>query len=38
VIVDGKVMMENRVVKTLDESAVVESAEGLAFELLSRNP
>jgi 5-methylthioadenosine/S-adenosylhomocysteine deaminase len=38
VIVDGKVMMENRVVKTLDESAVVESAERQAFELLSRNP
>jgi 5-methylthioadenosine/S-adenosylhomocysteine deaminase len=38
VIVDGKILMENRVVKILDESAVVESAEGRAFELLSRNP
>ena len=38
VIVDGKILMENRVVKTLDEHAVVEKAERRAFELLSRNP
>ena len=37
VIVDGKILMENRVVKTLNEQAVVEKAERLAFEL-SRNP
>ncbi|MEM3873743.1 MAG: amidohydrolase [Candidatus Bathyarchaeia archaeon] len=37
VIVDGKILMENRVVKTLDEHAVIEKAERRAFELLSRN-
>ena len=37
VIVDGKILMENRVVKTLDEHAVIEMAERRAFELLSRN-
>ena len=36
VIVDGKILMENRVVKTLDEHAVVEKAESRAFDLLSR--
>ena len=38
VIVDGKILMENRIVKTLDERAVMEMAERRAFELLSRNP
>jgi len=37
VVVDGKILMENRVVKTLNEHAVIEKAERLAFEL-SRNP
>jgi 5-methylthioadenosine/S-adenosylhomocysteine deaminase len=37
VIVDGKILMENRVVKTLDEHAVIEKAERHAFDLLSRN-
>ncbi|MEM3641838.1 MAG: amidohydrolase family protein, partial [Candidatus Bathyarchaeia archaeon] len=37
VIVDGKILMENRVVKTLDEQAVIEKAEKHAFKLLSRN-
>jgi 5-methylthioadenosine/S-adenosylhomocysteine deaminase len=38
VIVDGKILMENRIVKTLDEHAVMEVAERRALELLSRNP
>ena len=38
VIVDGKILMENRIVKTLDERAVMEMAERRTFELLSRNP
>jgi 5-methylthioadenosine/S-adenosylhomocysteine deaminase len=38
VIVNGKILMENRIVKTLDERAVMETAERRAFELLSRNP
>ncbi|MEM3580276.1 MAG: amidohydrolase [Candidatus Bathyarchaeia archaeon] len=37
VIVDGKILVENRIVKTLDEHTVVEKAEKHAFELLSRN-
>jgi 5-methylthioadenosine/S-adenosylhomocysteine deaminase len=36
VIVDGKILMENRQVKTLDEQAVIESAEKAVFDLLSR--
>jgi len=36
VIVDGKILMENRQVKTLDEQAVMEKAEKTALELLSR--
>jgi 5-methylthioadenosine/S-adenosylhomocysteine deaminase len=36
VIVDGKILMENRQVKTLDEQAVMEKAEKTAFDLLSR--
>jgi 5-methylthioadenosine/S-adenosylhomocysteine deaminase len=36
VIVDGKILMENRQVKTLDEQAVMEKAEKLAFDLLSQ--
>lgn len=38
VIVDGKILMENRQVKTLDELAVMEKAERHAAELLSRKP
>ncbi|MGQ9640672.1 MAG: amidohydrolase [Candidatus Bathycorpusculaceae bacterium] len=36
VIVDGKILMENRVVKTLDESSVMEKAEAAKINLLSR--
>jgi 5-methylthioadenosine/S-adenosylhomocysteine deaminase len=36
VIVDGKILMENRQVKTLDEQAVMEKAEKTALDLLSR--
>jgi 5-methylthioadenosine/S-adenosylhomocysteine deaminase len=36
VIVDGKILMENRKVKTLDEQAVMEKAEKTALDLLSR--
>lgn len=36
VIVDGKIVMENRHVKTLDEQAVIERAEKTAFDLLAR--
>jgi 5-methylthioadenosine/S-adenosylhomocysteine deaminase len=36
VIVDGKIVMENRQVKTLDEQAVMERAEKTALDLLSR--
>jgi 5-methylthioadenosine/S-adenosylhomocysteine deaminase len=36
VMVDGKILMENRQLKTLDEQAVMEKAEKLAFNLLSR--
>ena len=36
VIVDGKIVMENRQVKTLDEQAVMEKAEKTAWNLLSR--
>ncbi len=34
VIVDGKILMENRQVKTLDEQAVIEKAEKTALDLL----
>ena len=36
VIVDGKILMENREVKTLDEQTVMEKAEKAALDLLSR--
>jgi len=36
VIVDGKILMKNRQVKTLDEQAVMQKAEKTAFDLLSR--
>jgi 5-methylthioadenosine/S-adenosylhomocysteine deaminase len=36
VIVDGKILMENRQVKTLDEQVVMEKAEKTALDLLSR--
>lgn len=36
VIVDGKILMENRHVKTLDEQAVMERAEKTALDLLTR--
>ncbi|MEM2518193.1 MAG: amidohydrolase [Candidatus Bathyarchaeia archaeon] len=36
VIVDGKVVMENREVKTLDEEAVIERAEKCSVDLLAR--
>lgn len=36
VIVDGKILMEKRQVKTLDEQAVMEKAEKTASDLLSR--
>ncbi len=36
VIVDGKILMENRQVKTLDEDAVMEKAEAAALNLLSK--
>jgi 5-methylthioadenosine/S-adenosylhomocysteine deaminase len=36
VIVDGKILMENRQVKTLDEQAIMEKAEDTASDLLSR--
>jgi 5-methylthioadenosine/S-adenosylhomocysteine deaminase len=36
VIVDGKILMENRHVKTLDAHAVMEEAEKTALDLLSR--
>jgi len=36
VIVDGKILMENRQVKTLDEQAIMEEAEKTALNLLSR--
>ncbi len=36
VIVDGKVLMENRLVKTLDEESVMERSEKTALDLLSR--
>jgi len=36
VIVDGKILMKNRKVKTLDEQAVMEKAEKTALNLLSR--
>ena len=36
VIVDGKIVMENRQVKTLDEQAVMERAERTALDLLAR--
>jgi 5-methylthioadenosine/S-adenosylhomocysteine deaminase len=35
VIVNGKILMENRVVKTLDENSVIERAETTALNLLS---
>jgi 5-methylthioadenosine/S-adenosylhomocysteine deaminase len=38
VIVDGKVLMENRRVKTLDEETVMEKAERSAEDLLTRKP
>jgi len=36
VIVDGKILMQNRQVKTLDEQAIIAKAEHTAFRLLSR--
>jgi 5-methylthioadenosine/S-adenosylhomocysteine deaminase len=36
VIVDGKILMENRQVKTLNEHAAIESAEEVVVDLLSR--
>lgn len=36
VVVDGKIVMENRQVKTLDEQAVMERAEKTALDLLAR--
>jgi 5-methylthioadenosine/S-adenosylhomocysteine deaminase len=36
VIVDGKILMENRRVATLDEQAVMEEAGKTALNLLSR--
>jgi len=36
VIVDGKILMENRQVKTLNEDAVMEKAEATALNLLSK--
>ncbi len=36
VIVDGKILMENSQVKTLDEQAVMEKVQKTAFDLLSR--
>jgi 5-methylthioadenosine/S-adenosylhomocysteine deaminase len=36
VIVDGKVLMENRQVETLNEQAVLEKAEKVAYDLVSR--
>jgi 5-methylthioadenosine/S-adenosylhomocysteine deaminase len=36
VIVDGKILMENRQVKTLDEQSVMEKAEKTALNMLSR--
>lgn len=36
VIIDGKIVMENRQVKTLDEQAVMERAEKTALDLLAR--
>lgn len=36
VIVDGKILMENRQVKTLDEQAIMERAEKTALDLLAR--
>jgi len=36
VIVDGKILMENRRVKTLDEQAVMEKTQRTALDLLSR--
>ncbi len=38
VIVEGKILMENGQVKTLDEQAVIEKAEKHAAELLARKP
>ncbi|MGB9960147.1 MAG: amidohydrolase [Candidatus Bathyarchaeales archaeon] len=38
VIVDGKILMENRQVKTLNEQAVIEKAEKHAAQLLARKP
>ncbi|MBX5328842.1 amidohydrolase [Candidatus Bathyarchaeota archaeon A05DMB-5] len=35
VIVDGKILMENRQVKTLDEHAVIENAQKIALDLVS---
>lgn len=37
VMVEGKILMQNGIVKTLDEQAVVEKAEKHAFKLLARN-
>ncbi len=38
VMVDGKILMENRQVKTLNEQAVIEKAEKHAAQLLARKP
>ncbi|NLI62469.1 MAG: amidohydrolase family protein [Methanosarcinaceae archaeon] len=36
VIIDGKIVMEDRIVKTLDEQKVLENAENAAYELFER--
>jgi 5-methylthioadenosine/S-adenosylhomocysteine deaminase len=36
VIVDGRILMENRQVKTLDEQVVLENARRIAHDLISR--
>jgi len=36
VVVDGRILMENRQVKTLDERAVIDKAEKAAYDLVRR--
>jgi 5-methylthioadenosine/S-adenosylhomocysteine deaminase len=36
VIVDGKIVMENRIIKRVDENKVIEKAQENAIELLRR--
>ena len=36
VVVDGKILMKNRIVETLDEAGVMEKAEKIASDILSR--